>query len=153
MTITRIKDPSLIYSNIQIVNLLKQTIHLGTTGKIQSIAEAVYGKTQGVFYICKDDKEQIIAIAGGSMINRDKIILKHLAYDLENTNNPLKLFHQLFSTMQNEAGIVTLEMVCNPNFQSYLDKLFLSLSFKKTKYFNDILDQVEIRYTMDKRLN
>lgn len=78
MDIIRIEDFQEIYENDEISELLGTAMFNPTPGKIQSLAQSIYAKTQGRFFIARHEGV-LVGLAGFSKIDNHKLILKHLA--------------------------------------------------------------------------
>ena len=69
-----------IYENEDIVRLISYSIFQPTKGKIQSAAQTVYSKQQGIFYVGIDD-DVIVGIIGLRKVDNTKLEILHLAVD------------------------------------------------------------------------
>lgn len=78
MEISRITPFELIYENKEISELLGTIIFNPTFGKIQNIAQSLYAKTQGRFYVIKSDG-LLIGLMGLSKIDNHKLVVNHFA--------------------------------------------------------------------------
>lgn len=78
MNIRKIASPVEIYSNPAIADLLAMCLVAPTLGKIQDVAQSIYGKSQGQFYILEID-EIPVGIIGGSEIDKGHFVLRHVA--------------------------------------------------------------------------
>jgi len=78
MEITRINDYNEIYLNTEISNLIGTSMFNPTYGKIQNVAQSIYAKTQGRFYVCRIS-DLLVGIIGFSKIDNDKLVIRHLA--------------------------------------------------------------------------
>lgn len=78
MKIERIESSTELYENPEIAQLLSLCLLTSTPGKLQSLAQSVYGKTQGRFYVLYEN-EAVVGILGGSEIDRTHFVLKHCA--------------------------------------------------------------------------
>jgi ribosomal protein S18 acetylase RimI-like enzyme len=76
--ITKIDDFEEIFMNREISALLGTSMFNPTFGKIQNIAQTVYAKTQGRFYICKIDG-LLVGLIGFSKIDNHMLVVRHLA--------------------------------------------------------------------------
>ena len=82
METTKLSSFETILENKDIIDLISSTIFNPTFGKVQNIAQSIYAKTQGKFYICKEG-EQIIGIMGFTRIDNQLLIVKHFAVNSE----------------------------------------------------------------------
>ena len=78
METTKLSSFETILENNEIIDLLSSTIFNPTFGKVQNIAQSIYAKTQGKFYVCKEE-EKVIGIMGFSRIDNQVLIVKHFA--------------------------------------------------------------------------
>jgi len=78
MEITKINNFEEIFMNRDIAALLGTSLFNPTFGKIQNIAQSIYAKTQGRFYICKIDG-LLVGLLGFSKIDNHMLVVKHLA--------------------------------------------------------------------------
>jgi len=78
MNIVKINDFKEIYNNEEIVELVSLCLFNPSLGKVQSLAQSLYSKNQGVFYKAVLNDE-IIGIIGGKVIDGCKLELHHLA--------------------------------------------------------------------------
>jgi len=76
--IIKIEDFEEIFMNRNISALLGTSMFNPTFGKIQNIAQTVYAKTQGRFYICKIDG-LLVGLIGFSKIDNHMLVVRHLA--------------------------------------------------------------------------
>ena len=81
METTKLSSFETILENKEIIELLSSTIFNPTFGKIQNIAQSIYAKTQGKFYVCKED-ERVIGIMGFTRIDNQVLIVKHFAVNV-----------------------------------------------------------------------
>jgi len=80
MRLLEIYDYKEIYENEDIVRIVSHALFNPTPGKVQSLAQGVYGKQQGKFYTAiLDDK--IIGIVGIKRIGAKKVEIMHIAVD------------------------------------------------------------------------
>ena len=78
MNIQKCDDYQLIYEEKDIADLLGSSMFNPTPGKIQSVAQSIYAKTQGRFFTSRHD-DVLVGIAGFSKKDNHKLVLKHLA--------------------------------------------------------------------------
>ncbi|GAB6109572.1 GNAT family N-acetyltransferase [Fusibacter bizertensis] len=78
MIIKLISNYEDIIDRKDIADLLGTLLFNPTYGKIQNIAQAVYAKTQGRFYIAMDSN-LLIGLMGFSKIDNDKLVVRHMA--------------------------------------------------------------------------
>ena len=78
MDILRIEDYTEIFMNEEISEILGSSMFNPSYGKIQNVAQSIYAKTQGRFYIGKINN-LIVGVLGLSKINNDKLVVKHIA--------------------------------------------------------------------------
>lgn len=78
MEIIKIDHYETIIDDSQIRRLLESIMFNPTYGKIQNIAQTIYAKTQGRFFIAKDG-EHIIGLMGFSKVDNHMLIIKHFA--------------------------------------------------------------------------
>ncbi len=142
MTIKRIEDYSHIFENETIAKLLMLCMINPTYGKVQNIAQSVYAKNQGRFYVCEKDDE-IIGIAGGSQINNDQFILRHMAVspDQKRTGIGKKLLSALIDDGQYDS--VALEC----DYKSV--KFFKNFGFKCVSDIDPILEMKRYNCLLD----
>lgn len=78
MKIKQVKDTTEIYEREDIARVLDLCVVACTKGKLQSIAQSVYGKNQGRFYLIESDGVAQ-AVIGGTEIDRYTFVVKHIA--------------------------------------------------------------------------
>ena len=78
MKIKLIQETNEIYERDDISEVLELCVVALTRGKLQSIAQSVYGKNQGRFYVLEID-QVAVAVLGGTEIDRYHLIIKHIA--------------------------------------------------------------------------
>ncbi len=78
MKIRLIEQTNEIYERDDIAEVLEMCVVACTRGKLQSIAQSVYGKTQGRFYVLEVDG-QAVGVLGGTEIDRYQFVIKHIA--------------------------------------------------------------------------
>lgn len=78
MEIIKVSSYETIYENKEISELLETIIFNPTFGKIQNIAQSLYAKTQGRFYLIKMDG-LLIGLMGLSKIDNHKLVVNHFA--------------------------------------------------------------------------
>lgn len=78
MEIIKIEHFETIIDDAQIRKLLESIMFNPTYGKVQNIAQTIYAKTQGRFFIAKDN-DHVIGLMGFSKIDNHKLIIRHFA--------------------------------------------------------------------------
>ena len=78
MEIIKIENFEDIFMDRDISALLGSSMFNPTFGKIQNIAQTVYAKTQGRFYICKIDG-LLVGLIGFSKIDNHMLVVRNLA--------------------------------------------------------------------------
>lgn len=78
MEIVKISPFETIYGDKEISELLGTIIFNPTFGKIQNIAQSLYAKTQGRFYVIKVDG-LLVGLMGMSKIDNHKLVVNHFA--------------------------------------------------------------------------
>lgn len=133
MAIRKITQPSEIHLNSEISALVKQCLHNPTDGKIQSIAQAIYSKTQGVFFVYEIDQKPL-GIIGGTEIDGTHLIIKHLAIHPEHRRKGIgrKLIQHLIDSDRYNSIFTESE---TENI-----KFFKALGFKCTGKEDPILE-------------
>lgn len=69
-----------IYQNQEIARLISYSIFQPTKGKIQTAAQSVYSKQQGIFYVGLEDDE-MVGVIGLRKVDNTKLEILHLAVD------------------------------------------------------------------------
>lgn len=80
MDIIRLEDHLRIYNDEKVISIISRSITNCTSGKLKSIAESVYSKQQGRFYLAMEN-EQIIGIIGIRIPTGRDAELLHIAVD------------------------------------------------------------------------
>lgn len=78
MEIKRIDDYEEIFINKEISSLLGTSMFNPTFGKLQSVAQGIYAKTQGRFFTGRIDG-LLVGLIGFSKVDNHKLIVRHLA--------------------------------------------------------------------------
>lgn len=142
MTIRRIEDYSHIFENETIAKLLMLCMINPTYGKVQNIAQSVYAKNQGRFYVCEKDGE-IIGIAGGSQINNDQFILRHMAVAPEQKRTGIG--KKLLSALIADGHYDSVALECD--YKSV--KFFKNFGFKCVSDIDPILEMKRYNCLLD----
>ncbi len=77
-----------------------------TYGKIQNIAQSVYAKTQGRFYIATESN-QLVGLMGFSKIDNDKLVVRHLA--VTSGHNRQKVAQAILDHAIVSEGVLTIK--------------------------------------------
>lgn len=133
MEIQKNRNVADIYENEQIATLLGQCLYNPTDGKIQSIAQSVYSKTQGVFYTCQDEAH-VVGIIGGTEIDKVHLILNHIAVtpDRQRQGIGKAMMVHLFKTKRYHLISATVKENMVPFFKA--------CGFQCKKQFDPILE-------------
>lgn len=78
MEFTKLIDHKKIFLDKELANLVSLCIFNPNMGKIQNVSQALYSKTQGVFYTMVENDE-IVGIIGAKKIDGIKLELHHIA--------------------------------------------------------------------------
>lgn len=78
MDIIKVESYETIYLDHEISELLSTIIFNPTFGKIQNVAQSLYAKTQGRFYVIKTDN-LLVGLMGFSKIDNYKLVVNHFA--------------------------------------------------------------------------
>jgi len=78
MNIRKISNYLEITENINISKLIMQCMFSPTQGKVLTLAQAIYAKTQGVMFVCEDNHE-VIGLIGGVEIDGVHFVIKHVS--------------------------------------------------------------------------
>ena len=78
MIITKITDYNEIMHNEDIRRIISYVMYQPTAGKIQNIAQSIYAKQQGRFYIAIED-EKIVGVIGLKKIDNVRLEIMHIA--------------------------------------------------------------------------
>ncbi len=79
MNIYKIENVKKIMENEKVNNLLASAMFNPTEGRIKTVAEGIYAKQQGSFYIC--ELEEIVGIIGVRRVDNAFIQIMHIAVD------------------------------------------------------------------------
>jgi len=107
MEITKINDYEEIYLNKDISNLLGTAMFNPTFGKLQSVAQGIYAKTQGRFFICRIDG-LLVGLIGFSKVDNHKLIVRHLA--VLSTFQRQKIATEMVDFAIKEEGVQIVEV-------------------------------------------
>jgi len=116
MTFRRIDNYRMLFENDSINELLKTCIFNATNGKVQNVAQSVYAKTQGRFYVLEEDGV-LIGLIGGSVIDNDLLIIKHLA--VKETHRGQGYAKKLVKEVQHLGDFMTLQVGCDHHFVDF----------------------------------
>lgn len=78
MELIKVKNYKEIYENQEFIDLVSSCLFNAKIGKIQSVAQSLYSKHQGLFYKAIVDGE-IVGIIGAKKIDGIKLELHHIA--------------------------------------------------------------------------
>lgn len=78
MEFTKIIDHKQIFLKEELASLVSLCIFNPSLGKIQNVSQALYAKTQGVFYAMTENNE-VVGIIGAKKIDGCKLELHHIA--------------------------------------------------------------------------
>lgn len=78
MEFTKLIDHKSIFLEEELANLVSLCIFNPNMGKIQNASQALYSKTQGVFYTMVE-KDEVVGIIGAKKIDGIKLELHHIA--------------------------------------------------------------------------
>jgi len=138
MTIRRVLQPTEIYTENALIELMMTCTHAPTIGKVQSAAQTTYSKNQGFFYVFEEN-EKVIGLVGGSEIDGRRFVLKHLAVSKDHQKKGVAtqlLDHLIesrtFEVLEVEADSITAEffkkygMTCKKSSDPVTDKIIYS---------------------------
>ena len=138
MKFKRIEDYKQLLENQEIKALVKTCIFNPTDGKVQNVAQSVYAKTQGRFYILEANDE-IYGIIGGSVIDNDLLIIKHIAVKEEHRGQGYA--KRLIKELTHLGDFMTLEVECDHHLVDFFRACDFKCSFIKNDDFTS--DQYE----------
>ena len=142
MTIYRLKDFNAIIDNAAISSVLALCMFNPTPGKIQNIAQSVYAKTQGVFYVLEVEGE-VVGILGGSRIDNTHLTIRHMAVvpHMQRKGYGTALLDALLK----EITLQTLEAETDDDAIGFYRKM----GFKTKRKEDDLLDRVRYACTLN----
>lgn len=137
MTIKRIDDYSMLYETEELCNLMMQCFQNATYGKVQSAAQSIYAKTQGVIYVAYDSESgEALALLGGSRIDSHRFIIKHFAKSQSTTD--IQIFRSLLDQIIDDYRFSDIEAECIEQEKD----IFTIMGFKLTPIKNHPLDLI-----------
>ncbi len=138
MKFKRIEHYKQLLENQEIKALIKTCIFNPTDGKVQNVAQSVYAKTQGRFYTLEVNDE-ICGIIGGSVIDNDLLIIKHIAVKEEHRGQGYA--KRLIKELTHLGDFMTLEVECDHHLVDFFRACDFKCSFIKNDDFTS--DQYE----------
>ncbi len=143
MTIKRIEDYTMLYETLELSELLKKTLYTPTDGKVQSLAQSTYAKTQGVLYAAyAADTGEARAIVGGTRVDSTHFIVKNVAVSGDSV--PLTVLKDLIDKMIDDYRFLTLEASCGAKERPYYE----AMGFTCKEDLDPVLDQLVCTCTL-----
>lgn len=109
MEILKIEHFETIIDDAQIRKLLESIMFNPTYGKIQNIAQTIYAKTQGRFFVAKDN-DHVIGLMGFSKIDNHKLVIKHFAVMDPSKSMPVGKALLDYAVEEERVTLVTAEV-------------------------------------------
>ncbi|GAU77446.1 GNAT family N-acetyltransferase [Fusibacter sp. 3D3] len=116
MKFRRIDDYKQLFEDQELKALLKTCIFNATDGKVQNIAQSIYAKTQGRFYVLEED-EMVYGIIGGSVVDNDLLIIKHIA--VREAQRGQGYAKKLIKELTHLGDFMTLEVECDHHLVAF----------------------------------
>lgn len=136
MEISRVKHYETIIDDAQIRSLLESIIFNPSYGKIQNIAQSTYAKTQGRFFVAKEEN-RVVGFMGFSKIDNHKLIVNHFAVLDPSKKNTLGKAILDFAIAEERVTTVSAEV--EEEFTSFYKSFGFSL---KKMPFDDARGQI-----------
>ncbi|MBF4694894.1 GNAT family N-acetyltransferase [Fusibacter ferrireducens] len=138
MNFRRVEDYKQLFEDQEVKALLKTCIFNATDGKAQNVAQSIYAKTQGRFYVLGCD-DTLYGIIGGSVIDNDLLIIKHIAVRADQRGKGYG--KMMLKELTHLGDFMTLKVECDHHLVDFFKACNFKCHFVKSDDFTS--DQYE----------